>query len=232
MTVAFLGGTSIAESSAFSGWESGEITTEFGRTFFRKRGEHVVVNRHGSGKPLPAHAIDHRANIRAIADLGFGDVVAFSSVGSLRPGITPGTFVSCDDYVGLAVGPATFFDRELRGGAPGIANNLVPEIIHALAPEFTVATGLTYVQTRGPRFETRAEIRILKEWGDVVGMTAAHEADLCTELGLRYNSLGIVDNFANGIEGTAIDLEKFMGLVRSHQERVDRFILRVIEALS
>ncbi len=33
-----------------------------------------------------------------------------------------------------------------------------------------------YVQTRGPRFETRAEVRFLATLGDVVGMTGADEA--------------------------------------------------------
>ena len=39
------------------------------------------------------------------------------------------------------------------------------------------------MQLRGPRFETKAEIRIVQQWGDVIGMTAAHEADLCVEAG-------------------------------------------------
>ena len=31
----------------------------------------------------------------------------------------------------------------------------------------------TYVQTVGPRFETKAEVRFLKQLGDIVGMTGA-----------------------------------------------------------
>ncbi len=168
----------------------------------------------------------------ALAELGFTDVVSFNSVGSLQPRLAPGTFVSCSDYVGLQQGPATYFDDELKGGAPGIANNLLPRIVAGLAPEFTIATGQTYVQMRGPRFETKAEIRIIRHWGDVVGMTLAHEADLCTELGLRYNSLGMVDNYGNGLEGTAIDFSKFKQQVHGNQERVNGFIARLLEVLA
>lgn len=168
----------------------------------------------------------------ALADLGFEDVVSFNSVGSLRPELVPGIFVSCADYVGLQQGPATYFDDELKGGAPGIANNLIPQLLAGLAAEFAVATGQTYVQMRGPRFETKAEIRIIRHWGDVVGMTLAHEADLCTELGLRYNSLGIIDNYANGLEGTAIDFALFKQHVHGNQHRVNRFIARVLEILT
>lgn len=160
------------------------------------------------------------------------DVVSFNSVGSLRPSLAPGTLLSCSDYVAIQQPPATYHDEALQAGAPGIANNLVPGIVAALAPEFSVATGQTYVHTRGPRFETRAEIRVMKAWGDVVGMTLAPEADLCTELGLRYNSFGMVDNYANGIEGAALDYASFKQMVLENQERVNRFIARLLEFLS
>jgi 5'-methylthioadenosine phosphorylase len=157
--------------------------------------------------------------------------VSLNSVGSLKSDLPPGALVSCADYVGLQQGPATFFDEELKGGAPGIDNNLIPQIVAGLAPEFMIHTGKVYVQTRGPRFETKAEIRIIKDWGDVVGMTAAHEADLCRELGLRYNSLAIVDNYANGLEGTEIDFAKFKDLVKSNQAKVDRLFALLLEIL-
>ncbi len=125
----------------------------------------------------------------------------------------------------------TFFDNELKGGAPGIANNLIPKLLAELAPEFTIHPNKVYVQMRGPRFETKAEIRVVKDWGDVIGMTAAHEADLCTEVDLRYNSLALIDNYANGLEGTEIDFGKFKDLVKSNQERVNRLFTRMLEIL-
>jgi 5'-methylthioadenosine phosphorylase len=217
----------------FTTWAERIVETKHGRVALRERGEHVVLNRHGAGPaPLPPHRINHRANLAALAQLGFEDVVSFNSVGSLQARLAPGTFVSCSDYVGLQQGPATYFDDELKGGAPGIANNLVPRLVAGLAPAFVVATGQTYVQMRGPRFETRAEIRVIRHWGDVVGMTLAHEADLCTELGLRYNSLGMVDNYANGLEGTSIDFASFKVHVGNNQARVNGFIARVLEILS
>lgn len=192
-----------------------------------------MLNRHGAGDvPLPPHRINFRANIAALAELGYKDVLAFNSVGSLRAQLCPGTFVSCSDYVSFQQAPATYYDDRITGSASGIANNLLPRLVAGLAPEFTVATGQTYVQTCGPRFETKAEIRIIRQWGDVVGMTLAPEADLCTELGLRYTSLGMVDNYANGLEGTAIDFASFKHLVQGNQARVNRFTARVLEILA
>jgi 5'-methylthioadenosine phosphorylase len=232
MRVAFISGTSIVNSTLFAAWEVRSVETPYGKVTYKSRGDHALINRHGYGFPLPPHSINYRANIRALADLGFKDIVSLNSTGSLRPDIPPGSLVSCSDYVCLQQGPATFFDTELKGGAPGIANNLIPLLVEKLAPEFVIPTGKVYVQMRGPRFETKAEIRAVRSWGDVIGMTAAHEADLCSEAGLNYNSLAIVDNYANGLEGTEIDFARFKDLVKTNQERVNRLFTRMLEILS
>ncbi len=232
MKVAFISGTSIVNSTLFEKWEVRTLQTPYGPVTYKARGNHALINRHGYGVPLPPHSINYRANIRAVADLGFEEVVSFNSVGSLKRELPPGTLISCSDYVSLQSPPQTFHDQELKGGAPGISNVLIPMITSALAPEFIFELGKIYVQMRGPRFETKAEIAILRHWGDVVGMTAAHEADLCSEAGLRYNSLGIIDNYANGLEGTSIDFQAFKSLVRDNQQKVNRIFTRLIDLLS
>src|SRR5436190_9787326 len=232
MRVAFISGTSIVNSNLFAAWDVRKIATPYGEVTYKAKGEFALINRHGYAFPLPPHSINYRANIQALADLGFEDIVSLNSVGSLKKDLPPGTFVSCSDYVGLQQGPATFFDNELRGGAPGIANNLIPKLSAGLVPEFQIHAGKVYVQMRGPRFETKAEIRVVKDWGDVIGMTAAHEADLCTEANLRYNSLALIDNYANGLEGTEIDFAKFKELVKDNQARVNRLFARLLEILA
>jgi 5'-methylthioadenosine phosphorylase len=231
MKVAFISGTSIVNSTLFSSWDVKTVQTKYGEVTYKSRGEHALINRHGYQFPLPPHSINYRANIAALQSLGFQDIVSLNSVGSLKKDLPPGTFVSCNDYVCLQQGPVTFFDHELKGGAPGIANNLIPKLIAELAPEFKIHPGKVYVQMRGPRFETKAEIRAIKDWGDVIGMTAAHEADLCTETGLRYNSLALIDNYANGLEGTEIDFAKFKELVKDNQARVNRLFERMLQIL-
>lgn len=232
MRVAFISGTSIVNSTLFAKWAVKTVETAHGPVTYKTQGDFALINRHGYAFPLPPHAINYRANIRALADLGYQDIVSLNSVGSLKQELPPGTFVSCSDYVGLQQGPATFFDTELKGGAAGIANNLIPLLVAKLAPEFKIHPGKVYVQMRGPRFETKAEIRIVQHWGDVVGMTAGHEADLCGEIGLRYNSLALIDNYANGLEGTEIDFAKFKDLVKDNQAKVNRLFERLLQILA
>ena len=67
----------------------------------------------------------------------------------------------------------------------------------------------TYTQTRGPRFETPAEVRMLATAGHLVGMTCAHEATLCKEMALPYAVVCMVDNVANGLAEREITYEEF-----------------------
>ena len=143
MKIAFISGTSIVNSDLFASWDVKKINTPHGEVTCKTRGDKVLINRHGHGFPKPPHSINYRANIRALSDLGYQDIISLNSVGSLRVDLPPGTFVSCSDYVGLQQGPATFFDDELKGGAPGIENNLIPELIEKLSPEFTIHPGKT-----------------------------------------------------------------------------------------
>lgn len=58
---------------------------------------------------------------------------------------------------------------------------------------------MVYVQTTGPRFETRAEIASYVPRGHVVGMTCASEWILASELMLPYALVCAVDNCCNGL---------------------------------
>ena len=54
-----------------------------------------------------------------------------------------------------------------------------------------------YCCSEGPRFETAAEVRMIRQWGgDVVGMTNVPEAQLAKELGLCYAAVSLVVNMA------------------------------------
>lgn len=225
MKIAFISGTSILKSGLFEDWEQGETATAYGSVGFRKKGAFMILNRHGRDGLTPPHAINHRANIKAIADLGFTDVVSLNSVGSLQENMGPGTFVSCSDY--FCLHPATFSDEIGNYEAPFVTNNLIPAIREAV--DVPIETGKTYVQMIGPRFETPAEIRVIRHWGDVVGMNMASEADLSREIGLRYNSLCMIDNFANGLGGAAISGDRFRALVAENQQKVDVLFERLFD---
>ena len=218
MNLAIISGTSINRSVVFKDWELDEVETPYG-TIDVKRGKGiVVVNRHGFSEPLPPHRSNYRGYVSALKALGVDAVIAVTSVGSLKENLKPGTLVSCSDYVSF--GPMTFIDDCPSGFAPAIDNGLLNDL-KRLCPQ-EIESDRVYVQTRGPRFETKAEVRILQSWGcDVVGMTFGNEADLLLESGVSLTSLCMIDNYAHGIGDQKLSMSEFHDSVDRNQSVID-----------
>jgi len=57
-----------------------------------------------------------------------------------------------------------------------------------------------YAVSEGPRFETAAEVKMLRQLGaELVGMTLAPEAFLARELEICYHPIAHVTSFADGV---------------------------------
>ena len=158
----------------------------------------VFLPRHGRGHTIPPDAIPARANIAALKRAGCTDLVAISSVGSLRHELEPGRFVVVDQLIDRTVArPASFFGPGLVAHV-SLADPTCPRLsaLAAAAVEQaggTVARGGTYLAMEGPQFSTRAESRLYRQWGaDVIGMTAMPEARLAREAQLPYALVGMV----------------------------------------
>ncbi|HOJ43908.1 MAG TPA: hypothetical protein PK800_07280, partial [Syntrophorhabdaceae bacterium] len=85
-----------------------------------------------------------------------------------------------------------------------------------------------YIQTRGPRFETKAEINFLKLIGDIVGMTMASEATLCMECDLPYGSLCCVDNYCHGLTEKPLTFEELEENWKKNAKHLKTFIEKVL----
>jgi len=183
-----------------------EIETERGKAGFFTKDGIIFLPRHGKDKTIPPHKINHSANMLALKSLGVSQIISINSVGSLKEDITPDDFLVPDDYISLW-DVKTFYDEEIVHILPGLDEETRLFIISlARTCGINPIDGGVYIQTRGPRFETKAEIRFLKTIGDVVGMTLASEATIAKELSLPYASLCMVDNYCNGIKGEPLSL--------------------------
>jgi 5'-methylthioadenosine phosphorylase len=89
-----------------------------------------------------------------------------------------------------------------------------------------------YWQTIGPRFETRAEIRLLAAYADVVGMTMASECVLAGEVGLRYAAVCMVDNLANGVGAEPLTMEEFEAGKAANRARLLAVLAAVLPDLA
>lgn len=173
-------------------------------------GEIVGLPRHGFDRGIPAHLVDHRANIRALCELGCDRVLALGSAGSLRADLEVGTFVCPDDFYAPETAPSFYSDP--RGhSVPGFDPAWRRALLDAWRDrsETELVDGGIYAQTIGPRFETPAEVRALARAADIVGMTLAAETILAREAGLAHAAVCSVDNLANGISDAQLTVEEY-----------------------
>lgn len=168
----------------------------------------LFVPRHGRGHRVSPSALNYRANIAALKQLGATHVVAVSAVGSMKEEIAPGHLVVVDQYIDLTKRRTpTFFsyDGEADLGAP-VAHvmyadpvcPLLATALHEAAVETgaTVHRGGTYVCIEGPHFSTRAESLVYRSWGvSVIGMTSATEAKLAREAELPFATLALATDY-------------------------------------
>jgi purine nucleoside phosphorylase len=226
---AIIGGTSLLNSSLFRGWDERSIQTPFGEIQVRQSGTFVFLQRHGR-KRLPPHAINHQANIWGLKTIGAETAVAVNSVGSMKIALKPRSFVVPHDFIAPWIIP-TFFNTEMRFTIPSIDAGLSARL-HSLCEQLEVpVTGKgVYLQTLGPRFETRAEIGLFRKHADIVGMTMASEATLCTECEIPYASLCSVDNYANGIARRALTIEEVEGNIKSNMDMIEMLLRELLSA--
>jgi purine nucleoside phosphorylase len=205
------------------------VATERGDVVVRTGDGFVFLHRHGEdGRHMP-HRVPHHAHALAMERLGVERAVGLASVGALRAGLEPGTVVVPDDYLSLNP-PPTFADTERPHIVPALDAALRSTLLAAArTTDGPVHDGGVYAETRGPRFETRAEIRMLADYADVVGMTAASEATLMQERGIAYAVLGIVDNMAHGVGVDPLTMEGYQAQVARNRGRSTAILQEIME---
>ncbi len=198
-----------------------DVPTELGTVAALDAGTHVLLQRHGLDRTVTAPYVEYRANLLALQELGCDRVLGIASVGSLKIELGVGTFVAPDDFIALQLGVA-YTDTPSSNQTPGFDLDWRRTVLDTWAAHSDVAVvdGGVYWQTIGPRFETPAEIRLMAAHAEVVGMTAATEAVLARELGLRYAVVCVVDNLANGLAATPLTVEEFEAGARSNRARL------------
>jgi 5'-methylthioadenosine phosphorylase len=219
-----IGGTSLLFST-LPALKRERVNTPYGMTELLT-GDIVLLMRHQNG--IPPHRINHRSNLAALALAGVDQIVAFGSTGSLKPSIPPGSLVIPTDYISMTDNPS-IHDHAIEHVMPEISQDLAKRI-SALVP--TASFGGVYVQTRGPRIETVAEVQALAKIADVVGMTVASEATLACELGMDFCALCTVDNYAHGLGTEVLSYEHILTTSRTYRHRTEEILKLIIHELS
>ncbi|MHB0977090.1 MAG: S-methyl-5'-thioadenosine phosphorylase [Candidatus Aquicultorales bacterium] len=167
----------------------------------------AFLPRHGRDHQYPPHAINYRANLWAMKELGVTRIIGPCASGSLQPEIKPGDFVICDQFVDRTTGRKdTFYDGPVTTHVSS-ADPYCPEM-RKTAIESAEKRGITawergtVVVIQGPRFSTRAESKWFSAMGwEVINMTQYPEAYLARELEICYTTVALITDYDVGLEG-------------------------------
>ncbi len=193
----------------------------------------VYLQRHGADGYVLPHRIDHLANMRSLAQVGCDRVLALGSVGGLHRDLVPGTFVCPDDFIALDAGPAAVEDERAHS-VPGFDPDWRRRVLLAWRDRVgsEIVDAGAYWQTRGPRLETPAEIRLMAPHAQLVGMTIASECIAACALGLSYAALCVVENLANGVGERELTVEELLAGRAANREAVVGALERLAPALA
>ena len=230
MKIGIIGGTGFYEMEG----NEMEIETDYGNVvafYFEKFGRQLFfIPRHGK-KHVPAHKVNYHANIDAMKKAGVEAILAINTVGSMRENIEIGSFFIPDDFIDLTGRKSTFFDEEAVH--VDMSNAFCPTLRKILLQEAKkkgkVHEG-TYIVTNGPRLETKAEIKMFKNFADVVGMTLSPEVILAREAGICYASICLVSNYAAGLQ-KKLDVEEIRRVYNEKREDVVAIVDECIKRL-
>lgn len=205
--LAVIGGSGLYQMEALTETEEITITTPFGKPsdailIGKLYGRRVAfLPRHGRGHVLNPTEIPHQANIFALKTLGVRYIVSVSACGSLREDYAPGHIVIPDQLFDHTKQRASSFFGQGLVAHVSVAQPLSPEMSQIIAQSSrkaggTVHQGGTFITIEGPRFSTKAESNLFRQWGmSIIGMTTCPEAFLAAEAEIAYGVMAHVTDY-------------------------------------
>lgn len=197
----------------------------------------AFLARHGHGHRLSPSGVPYRANIYALKSLGVRFIISVNACGSLREDFLPGDIVIPDQLVDhTRRRPAgSFFGRDLVAHisvADPFCETLRRILTHAInSCGARVHSGGTFIIIEGPRFSTRGESRIYRQWGcSIIGMTACPEAFLAREAEIAYASLAHVTDF-DVWKDEVVTVEKVMAVMQENLRVIQSGIVAAVEQI-
>ena len=168
--------------------------------------EVIFQPRHGAGHTIPPHALNYRANIWGLRELGAEKIIAMAAVGGITKNMCPGSISVPNQIIDYTHSRKhTFFDDDRTPVTHIDFSEPYCEELRQTLLKAGEKSGIhmidkaTYGATQGPRLETSAEINRMENDGcDIVGMTGMPEAALAKELGLCYACCAVTVNWAAG----------------------------------
>ena len=172
--------------------------------------------------------------VRLMRKLGAEVLLLTNAAGGVNEQFRVGDFMVIRDQItGFVPSPLRDGDWSAYGPVfPDMSNvydaGLAAKILTCGARNGFVLRQGVYLQTSGPQFETKAEIRMFRTLGaDAVGMSTAVEAVAAHQMGMKVCGISCITNMACGITDRPLSGAE----VNETAERVENDFVRLVTAV-
>jgi len=248
MRIAIITGSGTYALPDFTADTTTDVATPFGPARVTEgtfAGADVLhVARHGDGHARLSSAVTHQANVWALRDRGAEAILAVTVCGACDPTLELGSLIVFDDlhFLTNRLPDGSLCTLHTEPGAPGrghwIFDGPFSEPLRkgllAAAREVghPVRDGGCYGHVDGPRFNSRTEIRMLRQAGvTAVSQTAGPETTLAGEAKIPYALLGYATDYANGVPEEPTPVEELIRLVGESTGTFARTLAAAVPAL-
>jgi len=247
MKIGLIGGSGLENLDIFENSLSKEVETPFGKPSSPivigkiNNIDIFFISRFGFKHEITPTEVNNRANIFALKNEGCKFIIATTAVGSLREEIKRGDFVILDQFIDFTKQrKLTFFDKFEFGAVHTPMANPFSEILRKKLIEsceklkFPVHKKGTIITIEGPRFSTKAESNLFKQWGaDIINMTTSPEAILANEAEIPFATIATSTDYDCWKEDEEpVTWNEIKYIMKENAEKVKKILLETINSFS
>ncbi|XP_055488751.1 S-methyl-5'-thioadenosine phosphorylase isoform X2 [Leucoraja erinacea] len=204
----------------------------------------VLLARHGRGHSIMPTNVNYQANIWALKNEGCTHIIAATACGSLKEDIQPGDIVIIDQFIDRT----TKRHQTFYGGNPtnpvGVCHISMADPFCKRSREVLIDvvkklgikhhTKGTIVTIEGPRFSSRAESLMFRQWGgDVINMTTVPEVVLAKEAGISYVSIAMATDYDCWKEsGDVVTVEMVLKVMKENANKALQIIIAAVAQIA
>ncbi|MDP7180684.1 MAG: S-methyl-5'-thioadenosine phosphorylase [Candidatus Woesearchaeota archaeon] len=241
--IGIIGGSGLENPEILKDAKEVEVETKYGKpssslmTGSIEGIDVVILSRHGRRHEIMPTNVPNQANILALKDQGCTHILASSAAGSLKEEIKPGDFVLVDQFIDRTTKrKSTFFEKDHVCHIP-MAEPFCKDMRDSLY-ESANELGMrahekgTVITIEGPRFSTRAESHLWRQWkADVINMSTVPECVLAREAGLCYAVVVMSTDYDCWKEGETVDIQMVLKTFKQNADNVIKLFLKAIPKL-
>lgn len=201
-----------------------------------------ILSRHGENHQWLPSEVNYKANIAFMKEMQVDAIIATTATGSLIEAICPGDIVFPDQFIDHTFrrdntfyhhgDPSSSFHTPMSEPFDKKLRSLLIKSAQKLS--FSFHPTATLITIEGPRFSTRAESFLYKQWGaHLINMSVATECALANELSIPYAAIAMATDYdCWKINEKPVSHETVIEVFQKNISKVTELIIEAVKAYS